>query len=128
MGIIKAEADVAQLTEEIKELNDKIATKEDELAKATAIRASEKADYMATHADFSESIDAIERALVVLRSREKDVPQSLLQVANMPQLPASAKAVIQSFVQLGTAGGATAEAGAPEANAYEFQSGGVVSI
>merc|ERR1740121_3110751 len=85
------------------------------------------ADYTATHTDFSESIDAIERALVVLKSREKDVPQSLLQVSEMAQLPSSAKAIIKSFVQMGS-GAPGDQEGVPEANAYEFQSGGVVAI
>jgi len=125
--IIKAEADAAELAQEIAELNDKIEKKQDEADKATAIRKNEKADYTATHTDFSESIDAIERALVVLKSREKDVPQSLLQVSQMPELPASAKAVIKSFVQLSN-GEPGDQEGVPEANAYEFQSGGVVAI
>jgi len=125
--IVKAEADVAELTEEIHEQNAMIEKKEDEADAASAERKTEKADYTATHRDFSESIDAIERALVVLKSREKDVPQSLLQVSEMPQLPAQAKAIIQSFVQMGNAEPGDQE-GVPEANAYEFQSGGVVAI
>merc|ERR1719230_137727 len=104
-----------------------IEKKQGEADAATAVRKTEKADYTATHTDFSESIDAIERALAVLKSREKDVPQSLLQVSKMPEIPASARAIIQSFVQLDQ-GAPGDQEGVPEANAYEFQSGGVVAI
>jgi hypothetical protein len=43
---------------------------------------------------------------------------------NTPQIPAKAKAVIAAFLQTE----ASADEGAPEANAYEFQSGGVVAM
>merc|ERR1719491_2042987 len=56
--------------------------------------------------------------------READVPQSLLQVSSLSGVSAQDKALISSFLALDSA----AEAGAPEANAYEFQSGGVVSL
>jgi len=86
------------------------------------VRKKENDDYKAAHMDVSESIDAIARATQVLKQREGDVPQSLLQVANSQYIDAKAKAVITSFLSL--EGGASA----PEANAYEFQSGGVVEL
>merc|ERR1719191_2004487 len=81
---------------------------------------------MAAHLDLSDSIDAIARAIQVLKGKEEDVPQSasLLQVQKNARIPAKTKAMIASFLALGSAG----DAGAPEANAYEFQSGGVVSL
>merc|ERR1719181_406362 len=79
---------------------------------------------MAAHLDVSESISAIARAVQVLKQRQADVPQSLAQVASSKFIDAKAKAVITSFLALGT----NSEAAAPEANAYEFQSGGVVSL
>merc|ERR1719487_1057773 len=48
-----------------------------------------------------------------------DVPQSLAQLAASKFLDDKAKAVITSFLALDS----HAESGAPEANAYEFQSG-----
>merc|ERR1719491_1507290 len=56
--------------------------------------------------------------------READVPQSLLQVSSLSGVSTQDKALISSFLALDSA----AEAGAPEANAYEFQSGGIVSL
>jgi len=120
--INKANADAAVLAEEIKELEATVAKAEDELAAATAVRETELADYTAQHKDLSESISACARAMDTLKARSENVPQSLMQVKNRPAVDAYARAVISSFLAVST------EAGAPEANAYEFQSGGVVSM
>merc|ERR1719502_607065 len=79
---------------------------------------------MAAHLDVSESISAIARAVQVLKQREHDVPQSLAQLTSSKFIDDKAKAVITSFLALDS----SAEAGTPEANAYEFQSGGVVAL
>jgi len=68
-SIDKNTADAEQLTEEVKELEALINTNTDELKAATEIRNKENAEYKATHADLSESIDAIERASSVLKSK-----------------------------------------------------------
>merc|ERR1719433_238674 len=120
----KATTDAAVLAEEIKALEAKIAKAEAELEAATSVRGKEKADYDAEHKDLSESIDACERAISVLMSRSADVPQSLAQVQASRFIPAEAKAVIKSFLSLSN----DEMLAAPEANAYEFQSGGVVSL
>merc|ERR1719458_2074952 len=120
--INKADADAEVLTGEIKELEAAVAKAEDELAAAAAVREKELADYTAQHKDLSESISACARAINALKARSADVPQSLLQVKNKPAVDAYARAVISSFLAVNT------EAGAPEANAYEFQSGGVVGM
>ena len=42
----------------------------------------ENADYMATHKDYSESVDALERAIAVLKKQAYDRSQAeLMQVA-----------------------------------------------
>jgi len=123
--IAKAEADAERLAGEIADLEEGIAAAESELKSATEVRDNEKSDYDATHADLSESIDAIERAISVLKTRQADVPQSLLQVRDSPMLPAEAKAAIESFLAMNSG---DAEMASPEANAYEFQSGGVVAM
>merc|ERR1719310_206589 len=51
---------------------------------------------------------------------------ALLQVTENAQLPAKAKAVITAF--MGMMDDDSADYVAPEANAYEFQSGGIVSL
>jgi len=123
-SIDKNNADAEQLTEEVADLEALVATNEDELAAATKIRNKENADYKAEHADLSESIDAIERASSVLKSKMGTQAQaaSLLQIKN--QLPDSAKAVVESFMALGS----SSDLGAPEAAGYEAQSGGIIDM
>merc|ERR1740130_2338049 len=123
-AIDKAESDAEVLSEEITELNTEVAKLTADAASATALRKQENADYKAAHTDLSESVDAIARAIQTLKQREADVPQSLLQVSSLSGVSTQEKALINSFLALET----DAEAGAPEANAYEFQSGGVVSL
>ena len=76
------------------------AAAQSELDSAQAIRDKEHEDFRAQNTDYSESIDAIERAIAVLKAKKADVAQSLLQVQNMPTIPASAKATIRSFLVL----------------------------
>jgi len=124
--IQKAESDADGLASEIAELQAAIAQADKEAAEATAMRKKERADYATTHQDFSESVDAIQRAIAVLKSRAADVPQTLMQLRTSRALPLPARAAIDSF--LGIKAEASGEASAPEANAYEFQSGGVIAI
>merc|ERR1719478_1529078 len=122
----KAASDAETLAEEIKELEADVAKMEGELKAATEVRAKEKADYDAAHADVSESISAIGRAIQVLKQKSADVPQSLLQVQNSKLINDRAKAAITSY--LAVAQNLESDEFAPEANAYENQSGGVVSL
>merc|ERR1719408_556808 len=123
-AIDKAEADAETLTEEIAELEKEVAKLTADADSATAQRKKENEDYKAAHQDLSESVDAIARAIQVLKQREGDVAQSLLQVSSLSSISAQEKTVITSFLSLQSG----SESGAPEANAYEFQSGGVVSL
>jgi len=125
--IAKAESDAGTLSEEIVDLEAEIARMEGEAKDAMEVRGREHADYLAEHKDYSESISAIVRAAQVLKTRTADVPQSLMQVRDSRLVPTHTKALIESFLALHTAS-ASAEAGPPEANAYEFQSGGVITM
>jgi len=118
-------ADAEELAEDIKEEEADVAKMEAELEKATEVRKKERSDYEAMHKDFTESIDALGRATKVVKSRSKDVPQSLLQLQSSTLIPARAKAAIQSFIALGDS---IEVEGPPEAHAYEFQSGGILAI
>eukprot|EP00405_Crypthecodinium_cohnii_P021495 CAMPEP_0206465530 /NCGR_PEP_ID=MMETSP0324_2-20121206/27888_1 /ASSEMBLY_ACC=CAM_ASM_000836 /TAXON_ID=2866 /ORGANISM="Crypthecodinium cohnii, Strain Seligo" /LENGTH=657 /DNA_ID=CAMNT_0053938413 /DNA_START=51 /DNA_END=2024 /DNA_ORIENTATION=+ len=125
--IAKAEASAEELATEISELEASSNAHEAELKEATAVREKEHTDFVASENDLSESIDVIERAIAVLKSREADVPQkvpeatSLLEVRSDSALPREAKAVIDSFLSM-------SNGQAPLANAYEFQSGSVVGM
>ena len=126
--IEKYTADAAALTEHIAKLDDDIAVWEGDVKAATKVREIEKADYDTTHKDYSESIDALERAIAVLKKQAHDRPQaaSLLQVSALTKvslIPQEAKKAIEAFLQEPDEGLAVS---APEAGGYDFQSSGVV--
>jgi len=123
-------AKAAKLTKEIAELDEDISIWNGDIKAATKVREIEKADYDALHKDYSESVDALERAIAVLKKQAHDRKQSLLQVSSLTSLeliPAEAKRTIEAFIQqMGPDEGLAVSA--PEANAYEFQSSGVVEM
>jgi prefoldin subunit 5 len=127
--IQKATAKAAKLTKEIAELDEDIAIWTGDIKAATKVREIEKNDYDTMHKDYTESIDALERAIAVLKKRTGDSKQaSLLQVSSLKRLsliPEEAKKAIEAFVQEDDEGLAVS---APEANAYEFQSNGVIEM
>merc|ERR1719160_588276 len=65
--IQKYEADAALLTKEIAEHDEDISTWKNDIKAATKVREIEAADYEAAHKDYTESIDALERAIQVLK-------------------------------------------------------------
>merc|ERR1712187_247296 len=67
--IAKYTADAAQLTKEIAEHDADIAAWTGDQKAATKVRQLEKADYDALHKDYSESVDALQRAIAVLKKQ-----------------------------------------------------------
>merc|ERR1719443_1827584 len=65
-------ATAEKLSKEIAELDEDISIWEGDVKAATKVREIEKADYDATHADYSESVDALERAIAVLKKQAHD--------------------------------------------------------
>jgi len=128
--IEKFTADAARLTEEIAVHEEDISTWSGDIKAATKVRETEKADYDATHKDYSESIDALERAIAVIKKQDFTRAQaaSLIQVSalkNMKMIPDEAKAAITAFIQRSSS---DEEVSAPEAAGYEFQSSGIVEM
>merc|ERR1711920_547269 len=70
--IQKYTADAALLTKEIAELDEDIAIWKGDIKSATKVREIEKADYDALHKDYSESVDALQRAIAVLKKQAYD--------------------------------------------------------
>merc|ERR1719460_1767269 len=101
--IEKATATAAKLTKEIAELDEDISVWDGDMKAATKVREVEKADYDAMHADYSESVDALERAIAVLKKQSHDRKQaSFVQVEALKSLnliPAEAKKAIDVFLQ-----------------------------
>jgi len=128
--IFKYTTDAAQLAKEIAEHEADIATWTGDSKAATKVRDIEKADYDALHKDYSESVDALERAIAVLKKQGYDRKQasSLTQVKSLMSLkmiPQSAKQALDAFLQQDPEG---LEVSAPEAYGYEFQSHGVIEM
>jgi len=122
-------ANVEKLTKEIAEHQEDIAVWTGDMKAATKVRDLEKADYDKTHKDYSESIDALGRAVAVLKKQAYDRDQaSLVQVSSLKSLalmPEETKRAIDAFMQDSEEPLAVS---APEAAGYEFQSSGVIDM
>jgi len=129
--ISKYTADSMQLGKEVSGLDKDASVWEGDQKAATAVRQIEKTDYDATHKDYSESVDALQRAILVLKKQSSDRKQkSFAQVAALKKfnlIPAAAKRTIDAFLSEEVTTEEEVQ-GAPEANAYEFQSHGVIDM
>merc|ERR1719327_750899 len=126
-----AESEVKQLAKQIAELDAEIAGYKGDEKAATEVRDKEKEDYKKTHLDYSESVDALQRAIGILKRQQFDRAQaSLLQVTKMERVPESVKRTIYSFLatDIEVVQPEGLSVSAPQANAYEFQSGGIVEM
>jgi DNA repair exonuclease SbcCD ATPase subunit len=123
-------ADSKQLSKEIAEHEADIAAWAGDMKAARKVRELEKADYDALHKDYSESVDALERAIQVLKKQAYDRKQaSFTQVEKLKTLnliPAKAKRAIDAFLQEDPDEGLAVSA--PEAAGYEFQSHGIIEM
>jgi len=129
--IEKYTADAAKLAREIASHEEDISVWNGDVSAATKVREIEKADYDATHKDYSESVDALERAIAVLKKQAYDRKQasSLMQVSALKHIsliPQEAKNAITAFLQQEPDEGLAVSA--PEANGYEFQSSGIIEM
>merc|ERR1719281_2089721 len=131
--IEKAGSDAAAASKAIEGLDADIATYEADKKEATEVREKGHADFDALHKDYSESIDAIERAINVIKAGPQG-QVSLVQLAQMPKLPAKAKQIITAFLQRDSEPlsalmqDAQEMIAAPEAAAFEGSSGGILSM
>jgi len=133
IGVLKADiqkytADAEQLTLEIAEHEKDIASMTADVKAATKVRKTERAAYEKAHKDYSESVDALERAIQVLKKQDYDRPQ-FLQISaltNLNLIPKEAKKAIDLFLEQDPDDGLAVSA--PEANAYEFQSAGIIEM
>jgi len=129
--IQQAAAHAAQLTKEIAGLDEDISVWNGDIKAATNVREIEKSDYDALHKDYSESVDALQRAIAVLKKQAYDRKQkagALVQLKSMNLIPDNAKQTIDAFLQQSGEEVEGLAVSAPEANGYEFQSSGVVEM
>merc|ERR1719409_2107870 len=123
--IEKARVLISKLTDRILELEEDVGRWKKDEKSATTVRDAERADYTATVTDYTESIDAVSGAINVLKKQSHDRTQAaLIQVRALKLVPVASKKALTSFLQQDP----ELAVSAPEANAYEFQSGGVVDM
>jgi len=142
--IQKMEAESQLMTEEIAKIDEDVSVWTGDMKAATKIREVEKADYTATHTDYTESIDALAMAINVLNKQTADRKQAdliqlqaaLEKVKGSELIPEKSKRVIDAFLAQDPDADAeailltkmTTNVAAPEANAYEFQSQGIIDM
>merc|ERR1719321_1290393 len=128
--IQKNAADAARLAKEITGLEEDVAVWEGDMSSGKKVRQIEKSDFDATHKDYSESIDALMRAIQVLKKQAGATPQALVQISSslksLSLIPDEAKRAIDTYMMQDPDEGL--EVSSPEANAYEFQSQQVVTM
>jgi hypothetical protein len=124
--IEKYTADAAKLTKHIAAHDEDISVWNGDKKAASKVRAIEKEDYDTTHQDYSESIDALGRAILVLKKQAHDRPQALLQLSSLKLIPDEAKRTIDAFLAENSE--EFQPVGAPEASGYDSQSHGIIEM
>jgi len=114
--IDKAESDIKVLSADIDELDGEIGAWEADQKAATQLREAQTAEYNKVEADYSESLDALDRAMAVLSAGTGDVAQAAELLQKVPMLTG-----VLSLLQ-------QAPSGTPAVNAYESQSGGIIEL
>jgi len=132
-------AGITSLNAKIEELADSISSDDADLSAASKIRATEKADFGATEKDLVETIDILERAVLILEREMKKGGAAMVQVqkAGNNMVQALSALVDASLIGSSDATRLTAlvqdsnsedddDAGAPSAAAYEGHSSGII--
>jgi uncharacterized protein YoxC len=124
----KLGSDVSTLGEEIGVLQSDVTKFEADKKAAEAQRVKDHAAFVEESTDYAESVDALDRAILVMQEKNQNVPGSaLLQVTMQDKrLPAKAKSLISAFLGFDDSNSDSFDP--PEANAYEAQSGGIIEM
>jgi len=121
---------------EVQELEAQTATWQADQKAATKVRETERNDYTTAHKDYSETIEAITKAMQVLKAQAYNRPQAtaaLAQVAGeltmLDKVPEGAKRFLTAFLERARGAEDPAATGPEgEAYAYEFRSGSVTDM
>jgi len=132
----KYDADLAQLDEDISKHDANLLTWSGDKKKASEIRKAEAADYAKMHNDYSESVDALSRAISSLKQGQANVEgqakegfTQLTALQEMPLIPTEAKEAVTSF--LTRDGGKLQDKdtySSGQTPRYEFQSQGLIEL
>merc|ERR1719335_1366703 len=122
----KADSDVAELGKAIDKLEAELGTTEGEKADAIEVRNGQHAEYVKISTDYSESVDALERAIQTMESRNYNVPEAQAFLQKQAVAKPGMRRVLAAFLQETQKQESTR--GGPSVNAYEFQSGGIIAL
>lgn len=120
---------VKQLTKEIADHDDDINVWTGDSKSAVEVREVEKSNYDEAHKDYTESIEALKRAIATLQKQAFNKPQALVQLKNIRGLnvmPPETRRMIDAFLSENSFG--PLDVTAPEASGYQFQSQGVIDM
>jgi len=121
--IAKTENDIAQLGKNIAALDAEIDRLETDKAAAEKVRADQHEEFLKVQLDYSESVDALERAIQVMKSQEYDRPQAEALLQKMA-VNSPAMRRVMALLQMEK----RAPTGAPEVAGYEFQSSSIIAV
>merc|ERR1719310_1227535 len=134
----KAEADAMVLTKEIADLGTDIDGWTGEKEEALAIRAKEHADFVVVHTDYTDAMDAVERALQVLKGGPgqsfAQVRESLLQLSTFNAVPSHTQKSLAAYLKDADPDMSLLEEGSvlkrarQQPKTYESSSGGVIDM
>jgi chromosome segregation ATPase len=134
-------AQIASLSTKVDELADAISTDEADLKAATTIRNKEAADFAATEKEMVETIDTLERAIMILEKEMKkggaamvqmqkqgnNLAQALETMVDAAMIGSQDAAKLTALVQSAdTDSDSDSDMGAPAAAVYEGHSGGIL--
>ena len=88
-------AQIASLTSETEELTTKISAAEADLNKATSVRTDERTDFEGEEKELVETVDTLDRALVVLK-RGQTFMQSKSMSADLQKIATGLKSIVQA--------------------------------
>jgi len=130
--IAQAVAAIEAMAKRIAELEEDVARWQQDQKSAADVREKELEDYRETHKEYADTVDAIERAIIILKG-QKNTEQSLLQQQLVtPSVgregAASVRKVLTDFLQTKSKEDPLLHEQAPEAYAYEAQSGGILEM
>jgi len=129
--ISKASSDIAGLSGDLSELDEDLGRWDTDKKAATDVRKKERADYQATHTDYADTLDAVERAMATIKSMPKNINQKsfiqtqLKSVAKETAMQGKAR---RAFIAMIATVSDPLDVQNPSAYAYESQSDGVIKM
>lgn len=124
--IAKADSDVETLSDAISGLEAEIAKLEKEKQDGTDMRNEEHAEYIKVSTDYSESVDALRKAIQAMKARDYDVPEAEAMLQKMAVSTPGMRRVLAEFLQVSDKN--ERQKGGPAVSAYEFQSSSIVAL